>query len=564
MNIKLMIKEMFLELKRDKTISLLILLSILLNAWFFFTPIREIVNAQFLVDDSFYYFKVAKNIAIGNGATFDGINPTNGFQPLGQLLLVPIFYLFGYDLLLPIRFILVSQILLNTLTMVLIYKFSLIAGLKKHTAIVISVIWLAYPLHYLAMMRGMESTLYALLLMITIYFFTSKFDKPLNQISYKHEIIFGSLLGLTFLTRLDAVFLIFTFLMLILFSKIGTIKEKLGSIVTVSIPIAVISLPYLMWNYFLFGALTPISGRVKHYAASSAISQLHELNGFDLFYRVINNLYFDNCIFTTFRVMESISIAVCAASIILTLIFIVAWRKDIILKFKNPKIYPLMIFVFILFVFYKIYYFEVYTNLGNTWTLIPQFILFTFLFGMIFEIFIDKTQKIFGFLGKNYRSILTILLCVAIISSLGVFLYFMINTGEQGQLKAHVAHAQWLNENTNESDLIGVWDAGIIGYFSERKVVNLDGLVNSPGYFEYIKNGNITDYLDEIKIDYITNRFYEDPHSNPESRIGRKEWDDKLQLIYHNPTYVYTWNRGGHVQMDFYAWKYKRGSELNG
>jgi hypothetical protein len=56
----------------------------------------------FLYDDGFYAFKIAENIAHGKGATFDGIHPTTGFQPLYVLLLVPVFALSGDNLAVPV------------------------------------------------------------------------------------------------------------------------------------------------------------------------------------------------------------------------------------------------------------------------------------------------------------------------------------------------------------------------------------------------------------------------------------------------------------------------------
>ena len=44
----------------------------------------------FVQDDLLYYLQVAKNIAQGHGSTFNGIVPTNGYQPLWLLLLVPL------------------------------------------------------------------------------------------------------------------------------------------------------------------------------------------------------------------------------------------------------------------------------------------------------------------------------------------------------------------------------------------------------------------------------------------------------------------------------------------
>src|SRR5687768_7036872 len=39
------------------------------------------------VDDSFYYLRIAENVANGLGPTFDGVEPTNGFHPLWMGLL---------------------------------------------------------------------------------------------------------------------------------------------------------------------------------------------------------------------------------------------------------------------------------------------------------------------------------------------------------------------------------------------------------------------------------------------------------------------------------------------
>src|SRR5512145_2884009 len=61
----------------------------------------------FVRDDAYYYFKVAQNIAEGHGSTFDGINLTNGYHPLWMLICVPIFALARFDLILPLRVLLV-------------------------------------------------------------------------------------------------------------------------------------------------------------------------------------------------------------------------------------------------------------------------------------------------------------------------------------------------------------------------------------------------------------------------------------------------------------------------
>lgn len=52
-------------------------------------PVEFLV--RHLKDDSYYYFRTANHIALGHGATFDGIDRTNGFHPLWMLNLVPIY-----------------------------------------------------------------------------------------------------------------------------------------------------------------------------------------------------------------------------------------------------------------------------------------------------------------------------------------------------------------------------------------------------------------------------------------------------------------------------------------
>ncbi len=56
-------------------------------------------------DDGFFYFKAAQNIVAGNGISFDGINPTNGFHPLWMLICVGVFAVVKSSLILPLRVI---------------------------------------------------------------------------------------------------------------------------------------------------------------------------------------------------------------------------------------------------------------------------------------------------------------------------------------------------------------------------------------------------------------------------------------------------------------------------
>ena len=71
-----------------------------------FSDAYNFANTWFSRDDAFYYFKVAQNITEGLGSTFDGINLTNGYHPLWMVICIPIFALARFDLILPLRVLL--------------------------------------------------------------------------------------------------------------------------------------------------------------------------------------------------------------------------------------------------------------------------------------------------------------------------------------------------------------------------------------------------------------------------------------------------------------------------
>ena len=76
----------------------------------------------FIRDDAYYYFKVAQNISEGHGSTMDGINLANGYHPLWMLICIPIFSLARFDLILPLRIMVILSGLISAGTGVLLFR----------------------------------------------------------------------------------------------------------------------------------------------------------------------------------------------------------------------------------------------------------------------------------------------------------------------------------------------------------------------------------------------------------------------------------------------------------
>lgn len=62
--------------------------------------------------------------------------------------------------------------------------------------------------------------------------------------------------------------------------------------------------------------------------------------------------------------------------------------------------------------------------------------------------------------------------------------------------------AKWLQANTSEDETIGVFQSGAIGYFCDRRVINLDGKVNREA-LTALRKGCLVDYLRDSGIDIV-------------------------------------------------------------
>lgn len=66
-----------------------------------------------------------------------------------------------------------------------------------------------------------------------------------------------------------------------------------------------------------------------------------------------------------------------------------------------------------------------------------------------------------------------------------------------------VEAAQWVRENTSRDDLIAAHDIGALGYFGERQLVDLAGLI-SPDVIPFMRDEiRLAAYMDEKGVDYL-------------------------------------------------------------
>lgn len=173
------------------------------------TPANSMMN-WYNIDDAFYYYKVAQNVVTGNGFTFDQINPTNGFHPLWMVVCLGVFWLTRYNLLLPLRVLILISGMFNGLAGVFLFRL-LKKSLHPAAAILGAVVWMLLPSIYnTTAVHGMETAISALFLILYLSQCVNLLHGNFSPRQRTVKLLVCGLLGaLTILGRLDNLFVVF-------------------------------------------------------------------------------------------------------------------------------------------------------------------------------------------------------------------------------------------------------------------------------------------------------------------------------------------------------------------
>lgn len=187
---------------------LIIVLTLAIQGYAALSDAHNFPNIWFTRDDAYYYFKVAQNVSMGLGSTFDGINLTNGYHPLWMLICVPIFALARFDLILPLRILLVFLALMRAVTAILLYRL-LDKTLTRPIAMLAAVYWaFDYGIHITIYQQGLETGLAAFALILFLYFLQRfEQDRKAAPVKWNQVVPLGFAAALVLFSRLDMVFL---------------------------------------------------------------------------------------------------------------------------------------------------------------------------------------------------------------------------------------------------------------------------------------------------------------------------------------------------------------------
>lgn len=210
----------------------------------------------FFKDDSLFYLQIAANIAEGQGSTFHGMTPTNGYHPLwmaGSLLAM---VLADGDRAVALRLVVVIQCL------ILLGVAGLFLRLARELDTDLPVLGLAVLLAYFlgTGLYGSEAHLNALVLVGGLLLLLRAVDSA----RWQSWAVAGAVLGLALLARLDNVFVLACVCVAALVYALGRdAGHAMRSALALGAGGTVVVAPYLAWNLAEFGHLNPISGAIK-------------------------------------------------------------------------------------------------------------------------------------------------------------------------------------------------------------------------------------------------------------------------------------------------------------
>ena len=436
--------------------------------------------ATMFVDDAFYYFQVARNVASGRGFTFDGLHATNGFQPLWLFLLVAVFKFVPGDVW-PLR--VVSLVEAGLIAAAAAGIFRILRGrIRTGPALVAAISIVALPGSPSVFRTGMESSLLLCLFVFVWerWLHLSEAGEP----SRRACLGLGLLSGLAFLARIEAIVLVLAVLIL----GVRRWRADFKSLVALFTPPVLTLASYVAWSGLEFGTMLPISGMVKtHWAGQESLASRLRW-GLDppwIDQTLVCRLFGEAALLDCPRV----ALALYGSLVVLALAIGWCFRETlrVVVRQSGAGFVFLASALMVVADKLSVHYLE-------TWYQGPIMLSIAVLAGSL----LSRWRRL-----TRLAVAMVVLVAVARIPMTA----WRIHDPAAYYAYYRIQAADWVRENTTASDRFGSWNAGTFGYFSHRVVVNLDGLVNDVDYFSrVIERNDLEGYLRSERITWLADQ----------------------------------------------------------
>lgn len=444
-------------------------------------------GARVTREDGFYYLKIAQNVAEGAGSTFDGVHVTNGYHPLWLLSLVPLFWISrgpGSALTLAV----VLQGILMAAGACVLYR-TLRLGAGRFASSLGALLWLAFT--YREALSGLEFGLQALGVLSVAYVYRRWFCGEAPRLAL--WLALGLLLGLTFLARLDNLLLAALIAASLVWrdASSGLGREGARRLLALGLPIAFVATAYVVVSLWLCGRPFPVSGAVKRSWSLYLLAEDPRYQAGGLWLAKAHQLLWPlRNIPQRYPLYLSIGTFGAGALYLAGLRGLRPWG-------------PFVLFSVLQLVAYAVLFHGEMSFVGSPWYFAIQPALTAGLVAAAAERLLRAVE------GPALAARSALLWAVMVAGALSVpvwTVWSLTHWRERGGLAVTYDAAEWVRTHLPEDAVVGSWHAGAVGYLSGRRVVNLDGLVNSWEYFETHQR-DLCRYWEESGVTHLVDMF---------------------------------------------------------
>ena len=452
------------------------------------------INGYLTNDDTYYYLQTAWNARHVGFVTFDGINPTNGVQFLWFSIL------YGLTPLAENKsaFLAIASTVALALTCLPYGIFGALASdtwkarqscLAAGMALFWFVICAYRPNQYLV---GLEPALHASIIWIAVLQYI-RIHRQLRVGSVRSSsvLLFVVLLVMNTWTRLDSFGLSASFVVLLLLTVDGRLNPgspgvsvapslPVRTYVTGAVAIAIGAATLFAFFQLAGGSLLPVSALVKGHHADRL-----SLGAFYNWSLVLFPLRIQGA-----NLLNVLGIVAMFASLGALLRMRVEIGEDDRAAIRLVSLalgVSVLIHSIVTFGMFRYYYF---------WYLSATFVYWTIVLALF-------SVELMGRRAWSSRAAATAGF-VVVVSIVGIW---WVTRPPNNLAATRYNAAKWIDANLEKDAILGSFNAGQLGFFSNRSVVNLDGLINHVSYFENVLRDGSPDvlaaYIDRIGIDYV-------------------------------------------------------------
>lgn len=447
------------------------------------------IDGLLIPDDSYLAMTIAKNISNGLGPLY-GFDYTNGFQPLYVFLIAPIYALFPNNIIAPVHISLFMLAIFDTLALYFLFKLIESSTASLVTPVIISLFWIFNQYVIENSLNGLETMISVFFIILSLYYFKTRIEneRAENPLAVK-SLIFGAILGLAILARIDNTIL--TFAVMLVFVGNG-LKQRIphriiaNSSVIIIIAMALTVLPWLLYSYHYTGDIYQVSGNALRYMA---LANVDHIPTFTNWYRPMIRVAIYIIILNNKAVI---------LSLVLSTAVIVIFRRKLPLKeilIEDRVIAIALIYGTIIFCAYSLYIF-------GEWYFARYLFPITLVFLLILARLIDNCSAYFA--NKRIRFVFNTVLILILATSIIYYpkfrsYYLNKDTTTWGYMNIGL----WAKERFEDGTRIASSQTGALAYFADNlDVINIDGVVNKS-CFEALKEKRNIEYIRENRIEYI-------------------------------------------------------------